>query len=104
MKQIALIDGKDVTTDWIEEVFDNFECIKRKKEFLGYLMGNVLYAVCWGNMITWEILDGNEKDFAFDVLKHHLEGLESDEQNIYSEISANLKNHTIIQKFYFKED
>ena len=27
MKKIALIDGKNVTTDWVEEMFDSFECI-----------------------------------------------------------------------------
>ena len=102
MKKIALIDGKNVTTDWVEEMFDSFECIKRNNEFLGYCMGNVLYAVYCANVITWEILDGMNKSLAVVALEERLKGRESEEQGIYSEITRH--GYVLVQRFYFKED
>ena len=101
-----MVDGKNVTTDWIESVFDNFECIRKDKELLGYIVGNVLYVSYEGNTITWEIIDGKNRQFAYDVLLHHLESLETDEGNIYSEVVdcfRSNKTYAIIQRFYFKE-
>ena len=54
----APLDEKNVTTDWIEEMFDDQSALYGKNKMLGFMAGAAMQASWSGNMLKWKVLDG----------------------------------------------
>ena len=55
----APLDGKNVTTDWIEEMFDEQSALYGSHKMLGFMAGAAVQASWDGNVLTWKVLDGD---------------------------------------------
>ena len=55
----APLDEKNVTTDWIEELFDDQSALYGKDKMLGFMAGAAMQASWSGNMLKWKVLDGD---------------------------------------------
>lgn len=107
-REIALINEKDVTTDWIESVFDSDNFVRDTNLIIGMLNHCAVQAVWSSNTITWlvsEKLGRGDSIYAFMLLEQRLRSFESEEQNIYSVMErGDVNKFEIIQRFYFKEE
>jgi len=53
----APFDEKNITTDWIEELFDDQSALYGKHKMLGFMAGAAVLASWSGNCLTWNVLD-----------------------------------------------
>ena len=106
----APIDNKNVTTDWIPEIFDfgdctTVNCKDSQWRVCGYVNCELVECIYYhgGNKVYWSIyalysvLDNTKAE-----LMKRLKKYETDESNIYSEFDE--KETSVCQKFYWKED
>ena len=106
-RMIAPIDEKNVTSDWICEVFDDCECTQTQKKsmckYCGFIDGEVVMCSyhIGNNEIVWYCLSENPGDEQTTLIKR-LQSWESEESTIFSEIEK--KGNTISQRFYFKDE
>ena len=104
----AMIDGKDVTTDWIEGIFDSCDFAYDTRIKVGFINHCVVEARWEANKVIWTISTelgyGNTLDALF-TLDERLRRFEDEESGVYSIFElVSIPNYQIIQKFYFKED
>lgn len=108
-KIIAKIDGKNVGTDWLEDVFDDYDIIRTQKgnihRICGYIEGELVECTYQfgDNEMNWYIYTLYSRlDDVKESLKDRLAKYETDERELYSEI----KEHEsyLTQNLYFKED
>lgn len=100
MKIKAFINEKDVSTDWIDCVFDDFRIVQSCNQIVGFVGEMPVYCF-WSpndNIINWRAEDN---ECAAEIRKR-LQSCESEEKEIYSECYT--FGNSIIQKFYFKND
>ena len=100
-KRKAIIDGKNVTTDWIGEVFDMANYTQDGECITGFVSHFPVLAAWDDNYIVWQTVLGG--GLCLDVLEKRLALFEDEESNIYSE-RKRVANNLILQSFYFKED
>ena len=111
----AYIDEKNVTTDWIEEVFDDHQCVCGGNcgcTFVGFVNSCVVLANVSRNHIGWQIVQGqyteSEVKETYDILIERLKELDdpdNDNIGIYCEYYELLKHDGFVeQSFYFKEE
>lgn len=100
-KRKAIIDGKNVTTDWIGEVFDMADYTRDGECMVGFV-SHFPVLVAWGsNYIVWQSILGGEN--CLEALEKRLALFEDEESNIYSE-RKRVADNLILQSFYFRED
>ena len=100
----APIDNKNVTTDWIEEIFDFQTCVWNKKTAVGFI-DNEPVIVSWeNNILLWSfplMLSVSDSDH-LKVLKGRLE--------VYNDVNVELTTkdtafgNVFMQKFYWKDN
>ena len=100
-KTKAIIDEKNVTTDWIGEVFDRADYTQDGKCIVGFVSHFPMLVAWTSNNIVWQAVLGGEN--CLDVLEKRLALFEDEESNIYSERKRVARN-IVLQSFYFKED
>lgn len=104
----AFVNEKDVTTDWMEVVFDSANVVEHRRMMVGFIWDCVVYAEWHDNTITWRVMQDigrGDSIGAYHILEERLKALESDEQNVYSTIQhGELGKLELVQSFYFKED
>ena len=101
----ALLDEKDVTTDWIESVFDDWHLAYGIHRVVGFVSGCLVSSKWYGNTVEWLVLKetGGDCASAFLILEERLKAFESEEQNVYSEIEHEGEGrYCIFQQFYFR--
>lgn len=102
----APIDGKNVTTDWIEEIFDNCgDCVRNGNKFTGFVKGSVCCCQHLSNNLFWHI----NKDFAenakdsWDELIRRLK--EHDTPSLVVKYDESMKDDLLLlQRFFFCTD
>ena len=106
-KVFAPIDEKNVCSDWINEVFDDCECVESQKKSLckvcGFIGGELVECTYnFGhNEIVWYLYTLYSKlDETKSELLKRLQRYEGDESDLFSEITDN--ETSISQRFYFK--
>lgn len=102
----AMIDEKNVSTDWMESVFDDYP-VQDRNTMVGFIHHCPVIAHWNSNVIVWEVMPIGWEDhtYAFLLLEQRLKEWENEEQNVYSTIQhGELGKFQIIQSFYFKED
>lgn len=55
----APLDDKNVTTDWIEELFDDQSALYSKDKLFGFMAGAAMQASWSSNELHWKVLDGD---------------------------------------------
>ena len=108
-KIFAPIDGKNVGTDWIDDIFDYSECTKMykysHKKVCGFVNGQLVECVYTleYNTIEWRIyaLYSFLDDVKAELLRR-LKKYENEENELFSEYEES--ETYVIQRFYWKED
>lgn len=102
----AMINGKDVTTDWIEEVFDDDCAVKDGNMMIGFINHKAVQVSWERNTLSWIVSNEfgvGDPAFTLLVLRERLIALETEEQNVFSVITKDFGKNKLRQKFYFKE-
>jgi len=100
----ARIDEKNVTTDWVEDVFDT--CVRHGDLIVGIIDGEAVVcefdrtSIWWRVPLTDHVCDKLEK--ILDVLTERLEAYDTKEGNLMSVLW--LGHSDILQTFYFKQN
>ena len=94
----APIDEKNVTTDWLEYIFDFADFVCNGDVLLGFVGGKPVMATVDYNTVTWQFInDGDTSE-----LKTRLLGHDDDNDDLlcrYEEGEGRIK-----QSFFFSED
>ena len=102
-KIIAPIDEKNVFTDWIEDVFDNLNCVQNGRQALGFINDDPVYAYWEKNCITWRCVEGNgDYESIVSEIKNRLADFEDPNSNLFSECYT--IGHAVVQNFFFRAD
>lgn len=105
-KIIAPIDNKNVTTDWIEEIFDNCgDCVRNDNKFTGFVKDSVCCCEFINNHLFWHI----PKDFAKNAKESWEELIkrlkEHDTPPLFVKYDDSMKDELLLlQSFYWLED
>ena len=103
----AYLDEKDVTTDWIEDVFDDWHLAHSIHRVVGFVSGCLVSAKWHENEVEWLVLKeaGGDCASAFLILEERLKVFESEEQNVFSELEHEGEGrYCIFQRFYFRNE
>ena len=104
-KKIAKINGKDISTDWIEEIFDEFlRYGDSGKNYLGVIQdvpcGCIVssYAIVWWMDINFKAVK------AYNELHRRLCKKDEQDDNVFSEFKTRPTNENYIfsQTFYWR--
>ena len=102
----AMINGKDVTTDWLESIFDN-DCVATDGNMMIGFINHKAVQVSWErNKLSWLVSNEfgvGDPTFTLLMLRERLIALETEEQNVFSIITYDFGGNELRQKFYFKE-
>lgn len=102
----APIDNKNVTTDWIEEIFDNFgDCISSGNKFTGFVKDSVCCCEHINNHLFWHIPQNFAKDAkaSWDELIRRLK--EHDTPPLIVKYDESMKDELLLlQSFYWTND
>lgn len=103
MKTPAPIDGKNVCTDWIADVFDSSDCTINGNEAVGFIKGAPVYLTWSGNSMCWSVVTHSVNDYAETVaeLKLRLEEYDGD-GNLVSEVTT--WGTGVRESFFFVDD
>lgn len=91
----APIDNKNVTTDWIEYIFDHQNAVQYDNQMLGFIEGQPVYAYWYNNTIMWKCVGENVTD----EIRKRLAKEEDSNSELFSE--CYYMNNAIIQNFFF---
>lgn len=103
-KSIAKINGKDVTSDWMDDVFDECNCAYGNRKQSGYVNDD-LVEVSWDSeTFTWKVFSGKQSTIA-ELKKRLLEMMED-----YPEESPKLTTEitvcegTVYQQYFWEDN
>ncbi len=95
----APIDGKNLTTDWIEEIFDDYSCLVHGHTFVGFVDGVVCHCTYCANFILWQV----NKACAYDELISRLKKKDTDSFHVVYDDTMK-RNNVLLQKFYWENE
>lgn len=95
----AYIDEKNVTTDWIEYIFEYSDIVCNGNTILGFVLDCPLMAQIDGNQITWTWLTDKTD---MELLKGRLKVLDDEDTRLVSVYTEGVKS--LVQKLYFKDE
>lgn len=100
----AFVDEKDITTDWIEDIY-NGDCIKQGRKYVGFYQDEVLVCKCTLDEITWTFPSCEDSKKRRRLLKQLAEQLDRYNEGDFDIISfVKLLPHSVGEVFYFKEE
>lgn len=103
----APIDGKNVTDDWISEVFDNCgDAVTNGNGIItGFVKRSVVCCSYFGNTIFWQVIKGfgENAGASYDELVRRLK--ERDNERLVVEYDDSMKGAMLlVQKFYWPDE
>ena len=101
----APVDDKNVSTDWIEDIFDDCAGVLLYHTYVG-VIAERLVTVQWdSNTITWQVIPNDGLNFgdAYFLLNERLTKYDNDDERLLVEYDRS-RPATIIQRFYWKEE
>ena len=102
MKKLsAPIDGKNVSIDWIDDIFDGCFCTECGKQSLGFVNEKPVYAYWSDNRICWKPIEKISAKETLDEIKNRLLKFENEDSELFSEIYV-VGNLFLSQYFYWK--
>jgi hypothetical protein len=108
MKKIpAPLDQKNVTTDWIESIFDDWHLAYGIHRVVGFVAGCIVDAKWHENVLEGLVCreTGGDCASAFLILEERLKAMESEDQNVESVIEHEGEGrYCLIQSFFFRDE
>ena len=109
-KEVAPIDEKNVCSDWIEDVFDEYTTIHAEKRGKNTFVGFVSDCVCicsysfGNNTLKWQIVADRKEDAerAIKTLFNRLQDYDKEGEPLQTEYTT--EDNTLYQSFFFVED
>lgn len=105
----APIDEKNVTSDWIEDVFD--DCVRNGDKFVGFIGECVVMCECRNYYIDWKVeqecfnRQTSKRMETFTELKKRLKNMDEEDQNIVVKYLPFGEGVTALtQQFYFRDE
>ena len=101
----APFDEKNVSTDWIQDVFDNQSCVWNKQTAIGFINNNPVLVTWDDNILLWKFpLVTDIKEFGnLAVLRDRLKIYEDDPNNNFV-TKDSLVGNLLMQKYYWKSE
>ena len=102
----ARIDGKDVSTDWIESIFDDAECMHVGHTFIGFVRDTACSCYVQDNQVYWNIntdCGGNEY-LSYVHLVRMLNERDKEDLSHVVKYGYNPERFKVTQLFYFVEE
>lgn len=98
----APVDGKNVCTDWIEDVFDNLASVKCDRQILGFIEDAPVYVYWEDNRIIWRCIEcnGNYESIVNEI-KSRLMNFEDPYSDLFELYTI---GHSVVQIFYSRAD
>ena len=104
----APIDNKNVTTDWICEVFDNGDFVMDDNRIFGFVSRQPAFASWSGNKLKWTIFDADgDKDLlsqAVNMLVSRLDRYKSEDLLEIRGWRPQAFCHIVTQTFFWPDD
>lgn len=102
----AFINKKDVTTDWIEEIFDDAECMHIGHTFIGFVQDAACSCYITENCVCWYINNkcGGNEFIAYSSLLERLQKRDTDTSSLVVKYDCRPKDFSITQSFYFVKE
>ena len=100
----ALLDEKDITTDWIQDVFDDYSCVwGARKSAVGYVCEQPVLVAWSDNDLLWKFMEQNtiEHSNFLAVLKDRLSIYDENEGLV---IKSKVIGNLYWQKFYWEDE
>lgn len=103
----APIDGKNVTNDWIEEIFDDGNCTRGGHNMMtGFVGGSV--CCCWitCHLIFWQIVQDFAKhaDSCYELLLKRLKEHDTPPLVVKYDTSLKKEKLMLLQRFYWEDE
>lgn len=99
----APLDEKNVMTDWIMEIFDNYgDCVCNGKQYVGFVSNVPVYARYYGNTIVWMVIYTISPDHTISVLQSRLKEHEDTESSLFSKMT--IEENVLYQEFFWLDD
>ena len=102
----APIDNKNVMKDWIEEIFDDYDCTyDGKNKYTGFVKESACSCIYMNNNIFWQI----HQHFSKDALSSYQELIkrlkEHDTPSLLVKYDDSMKSELLLlQRFFFRAD
>lgn len=99
----APFDEKNVSTDWIRDVFDNQSCVWNKQTAIGFINDHPVLVTWDDNILLWKFpLVTDIREFGnLAVLRDRLKIYEDDPDNNFV-TKDSLVGNLLMQKYYWK--
>lgn len=104
----AYIDDKNITTDWIEEIFDGQCATSNGKIYLGFVKNRPIRCDIIGYQLWWRFLNNSASDCA-PAMHELIERLKAkddldEEHRIYTQYRRSDSKTTLWQSFYWNNN
>ena len=101
----APIDGKNVSTDWIQDVFDNQSCVCNRDMMIGFINDAPMLVTWSSNILLWKfpIATSIEDSGDLAVLRDRLKIYEEDPDNKFV-TKDSIVGNLLMQKYYWKNE
>lgn len=103
----APLDEKNVTTDWIDDIFDDSNCTCNGSTYTGFINDSVCSCLVGRNTIIWKI----DKDYAKDALgsynelQKRLKVLDGENPGLVVRYDTSMQEQLLLgQRFYWAEE
>ena len=98
----APLDGKNVTTDWIEELFDDQTVLYATGKRLGFIAGAAVLASWKENVLTFKVLEGDRYEAIKRLCERNRERYPKEESPFI--IRELILANVCIWRFYWKPE
>lgn len=104
----AYIDDKNITTDWIEEIFDGQCATSNGKIYLGFVKNRPIRCDIIGYQLWWRFLNNSASDCA-PAMHELIERLKAkddldEEHRIYTQYRRSESGTTLWQSFFWNNN
>lgn len=98
----APLDEKNVTTDWIEELFDDQSALYSKGKRLGFMAGAVMQAEWYFNVLMWKVLYGDARVAIKKLIERYKERYPEEESPFI--LKNQIYSDMYTMRFYWKPE
>lgn len=101
----APFDEKNVSTDWIQDVFDNQSCVWNGQKAIGFINNHPVLVAWSDNILLWQfpLVTDIEEFGDLAVLRDRLKIYEDDPDNNFV-TKDSIVGNLLMQKYYWKNE